>query len=267
MNPTTGALTSQPIQTFRYTLSSPGTVPSRQDTAHPHHAIIDPTGKFAIVPDLGADLIRLYSITSATQGVTALTPVKSSPGAGPRHGAFSPAGNMYYQLNEIANRVDVFNVVYTPTIAFTPVQNISTYPTGTTPALNPVPTAGEIAISTDGKYLYTSNRSDKTFSNARVAPSPSTQTIQSDSISQFSIGSDGKLAFVQQTPVGGLAPRHFSLEPTNGGEYVAVATQSTGRVAIYRRDKTTGKIETVPVASIDMNQLGSQQPACVTWLD
>jgi len=265
MNPSTGLLVKQPLNTFRYNLTAPGPNASRQDTAHPHHAIIDPTEKFALVPDLGADHIHIYCISS--QGISELAPVPVAPGSGPRHGVFSPAGKYYYQVNELANRVDVFSVAYNPNIVLTLVQNISTYPTGTTPALDPVPTAGEIQISSDGKYVYTSNRSDKTFPSARVAPYPSTETIQSDSITAYSVGTDGKLTFLALSPVAGITPRHFTLEPTNGGEYVAVATQGTGRVAVYQRNKVTGKLGTVPAASIDMATLGVSQPPCVIWLD
>lgn len=265
MNPCTGLLTTQPLNTFRYNLTAPGPNPSRQDTAHPHHAIIDPTEKFALVPDLGADRTHIYSISS--HGLSELAPARIAPGSGPRHGVFSPTGKFYYQVNELANRVDVFSVAYNPNIVLTLVQNISTYPTGTTPALDPVPTAGEIQVSSDGKYVYTSNRSDKTFPKARVSPPPSTETTQSDSITVYSVGADGKLTFLELSPVAGITPRHFSLEPTNGGEYVAVATQDTGRVVVYQRDKLTGKLGTVPVARIDMATLGVSQPTCVIWLD
>ncbi|KAF8457743.1 Lactonase, 7-bladed beta-propeller-domain-containing protein [Terfezia claveryi] len=265
MNPSTGVLVMEPLNTFRYNLTAPGPNPKRQEAAHPHHVIIDPTEKFALVPDLGADHIHIYSI--CPDGLSELAPVPVPPGSGPRHGVFSPAGEYYYQVNELANRVDVFSVAYNPNIVLTPVQNISTYPTGITPPLYPVPIAGEIQISGDSKYLYTSNRGDKTFPNARVAPSPSNETTQSDSITAYTVDAYGQLTFLEQFPVAGLTPRHFSLEPTNGGEYVAVATQDTGRVAVYQRDKVTGKFGTAPFASIDMATWGASQPPCVIWLD
>lgn len=265
MNPSTGLLVTPPLNTFRYSLTNQQPNDNREDIAHPHHAIIDPTERFVLVPDLGLNLIHIYSISS--QGLRRLDPVHTAPGAGPRHGVFSPAGKYYYQVNELSNSVDVFSVAYKPNIVLTHVQNISTYRAGTTPDLDPVPTAGEIQISSDGKYLYTSNRNDLTFPKARVAPSPSTETTKSDSITTYSIRANGKLTFLELTPVAGITPRHFSLEPTDGGKYVAVATQTTGRVAVYRRNKVTGRLGTVPVASIDMKTLGVTQPPCVIWLD
>jgi hypothetical protein len=42
------------------------TISSRNDAAYPHKVIADPTGNFVLAPDLGADLIRLYSINNNT---------------------------------------------------------------------------------------------------------------------------------------------------------------------------------------------------------
>lgn len=265
MNPATGLISSTPLSSFTYTLPAPKPHP-RQDGAHPHQVILDPTEKFVLAPDLGADLTRLYSVSNS--GLTELAPLSTAQGAGPRHGVFSPAGKHYYQLNELSNNIDVFKVTYTPTITFNPVQNISLYATGTAPALDPTPTGGEIAISPDGKFVYASNRSDKTFPNARIAPSPSTDTIVSDSFATYSVDSTtGKLTFINHTPAGGITPRHFSLETLNGGEYVAVATQTSNRVTIYKRNKITGTLGTVPVAGIDITTLGASGPVVVTWLD
>lgn len=274
LNQTNGLLPSATaLQTFQYTLAAPGPVQARQDAPHPHHAILDPTKQFILVPDLGADLIRTYSLDGPNSRIIESTPVKVEAGAGPRHGVFAPSGEKYYQLNELSNEVHVFSVKYTtvnhtPTMQFTSVQNISTYPAGTTPAFSPLPTAAEIIISPDGRYLYTSNRSDKTFSSAAVGPAPNTQTVISDSITAFKISpGSGHLKLMEQTPVAGLIPRHFSMETTDGGRYVAVATQTTGRVAVYERDVHSGRLATVPVASIDVGAIGGAEPNCVIWLD
>ncbi|RWA03833.1 hypothetical protein EKO27_g11273, partial [Xylaria grammica] len=48
---------SKPLQQFKFNMTAPGPNP-RQNAPHPHAAHVDPTGKFLLVPDLGADLIR-----------------------------------------------------------------------------------------------------------------------------------------------------------------------------------------------------------------
>lgn len=50
------------LQNFPFTLTAPGTNPARQEAPHPHEALVDPTDSFIVVPDLGADLIRVFSI-------------------------------------------------------------------------------------------------------------------------------------------------------------------------------------------------------------
>jgi 6-phosphogluconolactonase (cycloisomerase 2 family) len=51
-----------------------GIIPPRQDAANLHGVIVDPTGNFILVRDLGADFIRIYSIDNSTGK---LTPVEA----------------------------------------------------------------------------------------------------------------------------------------------------------------------------------------------
>lgn len=54
------------VQDLTYTLAEPGPNPTRQDAPHPHEALLDPTGKYILVPDLGADLVRIFSYDAET---------------------------------------------------------------------------------------------------------------------------------------------------------------------------------------------------------
>jgi len=40
------------------------------EAPHPHHVFTDPTGDFLLVPDLGADLIRINRIDRSTGALT-----------------------------------------------------------------------------------------------------------------------------------------------------------------------------------------------------
>jgi 6-phosphogluconolactonase (cycloisomerase 2 family) len=53
-------------------MSNTRTVPSRQDKPHPHFVIADPPGKFFLAPDLGADLIRVFSIDTKSGMLSSL---------------------------------------------------------------------------------------------------------------------------------------------------------------------------------------------------
>ena len=102
------------LQAFTFKLTAPGADPSRQDSPHPHQAILDPTGSFIAVPDLGADLVRIFKIDATTSLITESTPLTVPAGAGPRHGAFVKAGyNTYFFLvSELDNIVRSYKVTY-----------------------------------------------------------------------------------------------------------------------------------------------------------
>lgn len=101
----------------------------------------------------------------------------------------------------------------------------------------------------DNKYLYVSNRLDKTFSNP-----------PSDSMATWCINSDGTLSFVGLTPSGGLSPRHFSLVTLDGKDYITIANPTSGDIAIFTRDVTTGRLGTTPFASAKLSGA-----ACANW--
>lgn len=73
--------------------------------------------------------------------------------------------------------------------------------------------------------------------------------VASDPLITFSIDAEGQLTHVQTAPAGGINPRHFSFN--SDGSRVASALQSDGRVVIFERDVTTGKIGKV-VAETDV---------------
>lgn len=99
----------------------------RQHQPHPHQVIMDPSGKFLIVPDLGADLIRIYLMSHDERlRFTALAPVLVPAGSGPRHGTFvvTPENATYFYLaSEITNVLTGYKITYTSssTIDFTEI--------------------------------------------------------------------------------------------------------------------------------------------------
>jgi len=102
------------LQSFTFVLSAPGPVPDRQNAPHPHEALIDPTDSFVVVPDLGADLIRIFSIDPSTSLLKESTPFPTPPGSGPRHGAFLKSGDStyFFLVTELANTVASYKVTY-----------------------------------------------------------------------------------------------------------------------------------------------------------
>lgn len=141
-------------QDLLFNLSHPGPNAARQDAPHEHEAILDPTGQYVLVPDLGADLVRVFCIDSDTGLLTAETPLSVSPGSGPRHAAFwNPAGvscenctSYLYVVTELANTVTGYAVSYPAAggMAFEKVYESSVYGQLNLPSGN---AAAEIAVS------------------------------------------------------------------------------------------------------------------------
>jgi 6-phosphogluconolactonase (cycloisomerase 2 family) len=140
-------------QTFTYQMAAPGPVTARQDAPHPHGVVVDPTGRFALVPDLGADIVRVFRVNPLTGLLEPIEPLIASPGSGPRHGVFwTPRGSnskssdvYFYLVQELSNELSGFRVTYSSNgISFRKVYEGSTYGKNPSPAGSK---AAEIAIS------------------------------------------------------------------------------------------------------------------------
>jgi 6-phosphogluconolactonase (cycloisomerase 2 family) len=95
---------------------SPGPYPV-QTQPRPHEIIIDPTGNFMLVPDLGADLLRIFRISHdppSANKVTEQQTIQLRRGSTPRHGAFVEGDETtyFYILNQNINTLMSFDVTY-----------------------------------------------------------------------------------------------------------------------------------------------------------
>ncbi|KAI0132680.1 Lactonase, 7-bladed beta-propeller-domain-containing protein [Xylariales sp. AK1849] len=228
------------LQNQTFELSEPGPDPSRQDAPHPHEAVLDPTGEYFLVPDLGADLVRVFRIEEDSLSWTAVDPLVAAPGSGPRHIAFlvTAEKTFMYLISELANTITGYEIAYdsNSTLSFVEFFAISIHGEG-----NSVPegtAAAEIATSPDGNFLIVSSRGENSFTIPNFDPSNSTEIV-SDAIISFSIDhGTGELALLQSYPSGGRFPRQFSIN--KAGDLLAVGLQSDGRVVIIERDVQTG---------------------------
>ncbi|KAI5868369.1 putative isomerase YbhE [Durotheca rogersii] len=226
-----------------YALAGPGTNPSRQEAPHPHQAILDPTSSYVLVPDLGADLVRIYRANAKTLQLTPIAPLAVTPGSGPRHGVFTVARRKtyFYLVSELTNTITGYEVIYqrNKTLGFNELFTISTH--GDDSELPSGTGAAEIAISPDDRFLIVSSRWENSFNIPNFDSSNSTE-IPSDPIITFSINrGTGALAKVQEFAAGGRGPRHFSLNAA--GDLAAVALQADGRVVVIARDVETGEFQ------------------------
>ena len=215
------------------------------------------SGQYILVPDLGADLVRVYSINPETQALTEKESLSAPAGSGPRHATFyNPYGvsdesstTYLYLATELASTIISYSVSYLPNqggLKFTQVQEVSALGQLSHSRIN---APAGITLSPDNRFLLLSNRNSSIFTLPNPDSSNST-AVPSDSITTFSLSDSGKLGFVQAWPTYGLFPRHFSLN--SAGSLLAVGNQNSGNVVVLRRDVATGLIgEVVAETELD----------------
>jgi 6-phosphogluconolactonase (cycloisomerase 2 family) len=152
----------KPIETFNF--SPPdfkiGPVADRQEAPHPHQTVLDPTQQFILVPDLGADLVHVFSVDQKTMKLHKKAPLKTSAGYGPRHAVFSNnkiSGNyVFYLVGELAGAVTAYSVSYkSDELTFHKIASYSTLNPGQLYPLNPdgsskvAPAAIDITVGYD----------------------------------------------------------------------------------------------------------------------
>lgn len=195
-----------------------------------HQVVLDPTGQFFAIADLGGDAIHF--LDASTFEIVSSGSVEPSD-AGPRHGAFI-GGNCttfpthYVVACEKKSLINLYEVSKTADgkVNLTSVQSLSTYGDAFPPADPSTAAAGELVLSSNQKDIYVSNRLSGN---------------ETDSISHFQF-QDGKIAFVDQISSGGLTPRMFSLSPDEDILFSSNQGGNSGLVA-FKRNNETGSLE------------------------
>jgi 6-phosphogluconolactonase (cycloisomerase 2 family) len=250
------------VQQYLNLTSTPGPVVDRQAGPHPHQAILDPTQQFMLVPDLGADLVRMFCWDPASDVLQAHPDVVVPPGTGPRHAAFwSPNGknstkDLYMMVvGELSNAIIVYSTTYGAdgVPSFKQVYQTTSFGDKSVPV---GAAAAEIAVSPDNRFITVSNRNDSS-----IAVKIANGTLEyHDSMATFQPTSNGTLNLVQLWSAGGSFPRQFSFN--RAGTAVAVALQMSSRVVVFDRDVKSGKLGMVrALAEV------SGQPTSVVWDD
>jgi 6-phosphogluconolactonase len=223
---------SAATQTINHEGSGPNK--SRQEKPHVHSVNISPNNKDIFVPDLGIDKIVGYSLDAESGKLSPsnTTFTKVEDGSGPRHFTIHPNGKFAYVIQELASTVTGFNYINGQ---LKPFQTISTLANDYKEKDKNF--CADIHISSDGKFLYGSNRFvDAGNKNGVFATNNVIDTIVIYSIDQKT----GKLTYIENEPVLGKVPRNFMITPN--GKFLLVANQETDNVVIFKRNSKTGKL-------------------------
>lgn len=177
-----------------------------QAGAHPHYFDETPGGHL-VSCDLGQDRIDFYGFDG--QKLTHLASYQNEDGFGSRHLAFSPDGKYFYVAGELSSQVNVVkfdeeNWMFRSLATYSTIPESWDQHNGT----------AAIRLSSDGKFLYVSNRGH-------------------DSIAVFAVLLDQALKLVQRVSTFGEFPRDFNWDAEE--KYVVAANQNSNNATLYQR--------------------------------
>jgi len=198
-----------------------GTGPQpRQKTPAAHGVAMDPTHRYALVADFGADRVFVYRFDGATRVLTPAEPpfVALPPGSGPRHLVFHPNGRFLFLDTELTAELRSYRWDARQG-HLELVQSLSPYPA----TFSGEKSAAEIAVSSDGRFAYLSLRGDQ------------------DSLVVYAIDRKaGTLTEIQRVASQGKTPWSFGIDPT--GRWMLVTNEASSAVAEFKIDRATGKL-------------------------
>lgn len=241
-NYTSGSLSVLPVQpngaigAFTTHIVHNGNGPTdRQKSPHVHCTLISPDNKTLLVPDLGIDKVMLYKFDAATGK---LSPGKqpfaaTQPGSGPRHFTFHPNHRFGYLIQELNGTVNAYKYKKGK---LKEIQRISSMPAGDTQ----FPGSADIHVTSDGKFLYASNRSN------------------SNTIAIYSINKKGKLTLAGHQSTLGNGPRNFNFDPTE--KFLLVGNQNSDEIVIFERNVATGLLKD------SGKRIALGKPVCIKWI-
>ena len=212
-----------------------GTNTSRQEGPHAHSVWFVPgEDKTNIVSaDLGTNELWFAKLNKETSKLDpAETQKLQMPdGSGPRHLTFHPNGKWIYVLNELNGAI---THVIKDDNTYSVAESASILPTD----FNAENTTADIHISSDGKFVYASNRGHNSIAVLQVNED------------------DGSLKLLANESTRGETPRNFALSPDDN--YLIVANQKTNNLVSFNRNSETGLLEFV-------SETKAPTPVCILF--
>lgn len=200
-----------------------------QDAPHAHYADLTPDKRLAVC-DLGMDLIVVYNVSDDGK-LSQVSRYQNAAGFGTRHLVFHPNGKVAYVLGELSSTLAVLKYD-AASGSFSPLQTIATIPADWDRHNG----AAAIHISSDGRFVYTSNRGANT-------------------IAVFAVQDDLTVRHIQSVPTAGDFPRDFELSQDE--RFLIASNQNTDNLTLYARDQESGELTRL------QEGIACPEPVCV----
>lgn len=192
-------------------------VTSRQQKSHAH-SIVKLDNKHFLSANLGADKLfhYVYDAKNQTLKAAAQEYIQTHPGSGPRHIAVNKNQEKIYVIGELDASVLVYSYKNNK---LKELQRVDM----NAPEFNGENGAADIHLTTDGKFLYASNRGS------------------ANEIVVFSVDNKGLITKIGAQSTLGVSPRNFAIDPS--GKFLLVAHQNTDDVVVFKRNILTGMLQ------------------------
>jgi len=176
---------------------------------HPHTLQASLDNRLAFATSLGGDAVVQFQLDADKQVLTANNPSELAlpKGSGPRHLAFHPNGSWVFVLDELDGQVHTLQIDPMRGTLRRVVSHRSLPPT-----FQGLPSAADIHMTPDGRFLITSDRGSNTLTSLRVD------------------AATGHLSTVGHWPSEDQ-PRGFNIDPS--GQYVLEVGQRSGMLRVH----------------------------------
>jgi 6-phosphogluconolactonase len=213
-----------------------------------HSIVSDRSGKYVFATNLGSDAVLQFILNPESGMLEANDPpqVSTGPGFGPRHITLSPDNRSLYVLAELTGHV-IHYALDAAKGTLTEVESVASIPVeaglspgiappapapfnATAPVATPVDDgkpkvwAADIGITSNGKFLYTTERTTSTIALFRVD------------------GQRGKLTYITNYRTE-QQPRGIRIDPS--GRFLVASGEKSDRLAVYSIDEATGELSVV----------------------
>jgi YVTN family beta-propeller protein len=172
----------------------------------PDSVAVDPSGKFAYVPNFGSNDVSMYAIDATTGALASIGTIAA--GTSPASVAVDPAGKFAYVPNFNSNDVSMYTIdATTGTLA-----SIGTIAAGTDPF--------SVAVDPAGKFVYVAN--------------------WSGSVSMYTIDATTGVLTPSGTIATQLSPTSIAIHPS--GKFAYVTNSGSNSISMYSIDSATGTL-------------------------
>ncbi|WP_407186644.1 lactonase family protein [Bradyrhizobium centrosematis] len=193
------------------------------------HAIVpSPDNRFVFATNLGSDQVLAFAFDATTGTLTPNDPPahKVPEKSGPRHLVFHPSGKFVYLVHELNGDVAAF-AYEARSGAWNEIQRTTALPEGFTgkesdkKESDKKPWAADIHITSDGRFLYASERTTNTLAGYKVD------------------ATSGMLTTIGSVPTE-KQPRGFHIDPSS--RYLAAVGELSDSMTVYAIDQSSGAL-------------------------